>query len=130
MTLEGVPAPWAISVGREDPGDQLEGRERPGRHLLENGGFMAAPQSRAPCQGRAPAPSSRGRGKDEGDGGLHIPPLPHHHDLPEPTDSHHGFRVRGSPARLLCRSLSPFPQAGAEQWAKAEGYLLTDNLPT
>lgn len=26
--------------------------------------------------------------------------------------------------------LSPLPKPGAEQWAKAEGYLLTDNLPT
>lgn len=139
VTLEGVPAPCAISAGAEDPRDQLEGRGRLGRNLLENGGFMAASRSRAPCQGRAPAPCSRGRGQDRGDGGLHIPArhtaaISLRPRIPStgsaPVDSRHGFRARGFPARLLCRSLSPFPKPGAEQWAKAEGYLLTDNLPT
>lgn len=135
MTLPLTPAPCALCIGSRrshSPPPRiklvpLEGRERLGRNLLLNGGFIPASWSRAPCQGHAHIPSlwlTRGAGirQDKEVCGLHIPPCP------GPSCP----RVSGFPPCLLLSRSFPCSLAKprSRTIGKVEGYLLTDNLPT
>lgn len=131
----GVPAP--CGSGRSSGSSGEEGKGWEGTYWRMAGSWLL-PRGRFHVRDALPlrAPEAEGRTRGMPGSTSHPattsprPPTPTTGSASVDSHSHHGFRGRGFPARLLCRSLSPFPKLGAEQWAKAEGYLLTDNLPT
>lgn len=104
--------------GAKTPRDPLRGGKGWRRNLLQNGGFISASPSRAPCQGHAPCLSLARREQDEEGRGVHM--LPHWGHPMAPVSP----RIPGLPPRLLpspLRSLSPLAKTSSRTIGESLG---------